>query len=656
MEKGWIGSSLGSNKGRRLCELAFLLIALLVVFLLSESQLIKAFELKSLDYRFRLRGPRRISEDIKIIVIDDPSIEVFGRWPWARDHHAALVHLLCADERYKPRVIGYDILFTEADRAHPEYDETLAEQTRLAGNLCYAYFFPKEGLEEIPQKSSILERSFLPHVEEPRDGLLKAKNVTLPLPELTRYAQVGFSNIPPDSDGSSRWTPLVMEYRGRYYPSLALQMAFSYLGIEADDIKVIPARHIEIKKSRIGSFKIPIDPKGRMLINYAGDIEAFGGYPFLEVVRAATQGEGGQRPTGLTDLKDKLVIVGLTAAGTSDLRATPFSSKSPMIIAHASVINDILRGDFLVRAGRSVNILIFLFMAVTVGLSSIHFRPLKSALAFILALMAVFGLTYYLFVHGLWIDMVRPTLGVLAVYLAVTGYRYGVEEKEKRWVKRAFAHYLPANVMNEILMDPSKLKLGGERRELSVLFSDIRGFTKFCESRSPEEVVARLNEYFDRMTEVVFRHSGTLDKYIGDAMIVIFGAPSKEVESDHARRACLTALDMMKELKLLQDKWREEGSSPLHIGISINTGEMVVGNLGSTKIMDYTVIGDEVNIAARLQGLTRKYGKAILITEATYNQVKDTVEAKRLAEVQVKGRTRPIAVYELIGLNQRRLS
>lgn len=652
MKKFGISSRQGKVRYRKLAGLGIIFFALFLVLILSRSELIKTFELKSLDYRFKLRGQRKVSEGIKIITIDDPSIEILGRWPWTRDRHAVLINILFEDGQYRPRVIGYDILFTETDEVHPEYDEALAEQTRRAANLCYAYFFPKEGLQELPKVSPILERSFLPNVEEPKDKLLKAERVTLPLSSLMQYARIGFSNAPPDSDGTTRWLPLIMEYKGRYYPSFVVQLVSSYLGIEPGDIKVIPGRFIEIKKSRIGEIKIPIDHKGRMLINYAGDIEAFGGHPFVEIIKSASLEKRGQGPAiSLTDYKDKLVIISLTAAGTAELRATPFASKSPMVTALASAINDILQKDFLVRANSGVNLSIFIFLGIVVGLISLYLRPLRSASAVVLTLIAYLGLAFYLFAQkGLWVDAVRPTLGILGTFLAITSYRYAVEEKEKRWVKQAFTHYVTANVMNEILEDPGKLKLGGARRELSILFSDIRQFTGFCETRSPEEVVARLNEYFDRMTDVVFRYNGTLDKFIGDAMVVIFGAPSKEPQTDHARRACLAALDMMKELKTLQEKWRREGSIPFDIGISINTGEMLVGNMGSTKIMDYTVIGDEVNIAARLQGLTREYDKSILITEATYTEVKDIIEAKRLGEARVKGRERPVSVYELVGL------
>ena len=609
-------------KKKLLIELGLIVLTVFLVFLFSLTGLMNLLELKSLDWRFQLRPLRPVSDKIMLIGIDDPAIEALGRWPWPRDYHAGLIQIL-SDEKYKPKVIGFDILFTEPDEAHPECDQTLVEETRACGNIVYAYFF-----EEDKQKA------------------------VLPFAELAEVSQLGFINAPPDRDGVTRSFPVFIEYQGKYYPSLGFQLITDYLDIDPQDVEIIPGRYISVKKSSQGPFRIPVDEQLRMLINYAGDIERYGGYSAVGILKAASQLEEGQSPCiPLGAYKDKLVLVGLTATGTADLRATPFSPKSPMVSVHANVVNNILKKDFLVSPASRLNYLIFILLGLGIGLISIRLSPLRSILAALGILLCYSAVNLYLFFEqGLYLELARPVLVILAVYLVVIGYRYIAEESEKRWVKKAFGRYLPASIMDEVLSDPGKLRLGGEKRELTVLFSDIRQFTPYCERHQPEEVVSTLNEYFDRMTEVIFKHNGTVDKFIGDALVVIFGAPSKELQSDHAERACRAALDMLKELETLQKQWQNQGKEILEIGIGINTGQMLVGNMGSSKIMDYTVIGDEVNLASRVQGLTRNYDVKAIITESTYQQVKDIIEARPLGEAKVKGKYKAAIIYELIGL------
>ena len=236
---------------------------------------------------------------------------------------------------------------------------------------------------------------------------------------------------------------------------------------------------------------------------------------------------------------------------------------------------------------------------------------------------------------------------MIAIYLGITVYRYITEEREKKKIRGAFQYYLTASVINEMLKDPAKLKLGGDKKDLSVLFSDIRGFTTISEKLSPEELVHLLNEYLTAMTDIVFKYDGMLDKYMGDAIMAVFGAPLDQ--PDHARRACQTALDMMSELHRLQKKWQEEGKPPLNIGIGINSGDMVVGNMGSQMRFDYTVMGDMVNLGSRLEGTNKEYGSNIIFSEFTYNAVKESMCCRELDWVRVKGKKLPVKIYELLG-------
>jgi adenylate cyclase len=233
--------------------------------------------------------------------------------------------------------------------------------------------------------------------------------------------------------------------------------------------------------------------------------------------------------------------------------------------------------------------------------------------------------------------------------MSQTAYRFFTEERRARDIRKMFSSYVSKRIVDELIRDPSKMRLGGTRKQMTVLFSDIRGFTTFSEKYQPEEVVSQLNEYLGAMTDIVFEHDGTLDKFVGDAVMAFWGAPLDQ--PDHAQRAVRCGLDMIRKLRELQQKWAAEGKHVIDIGVGINSGEMVVGNMGAEgKKMDFTVIGDNVNLAARVEGLTRKYDSHIIITEYTYAKVKDSVEAKELEAVTVKGKERPVVMYNVVGM------
>ncbi|HQC10828.1 MAG TPA: adenylate/guanylate cyclase domain-containing protein, partial [Smithellaceae bacterium] len=254
---------------------------------------------------------------------------------------------------------------------------------------------------------------------------------------------------------------------------------------------------------------------------------------------------------------------------------------------------------------------------------------------------------FVFFSFNTWLNLVYPLITMATIYLGITIYHYFKEEREKKKIRGAFQYYLTSSVINEMLKDPGKLKLGGDKKDLTVLFSDIRGFTTISEKMTPEELVALLNEYLTTMTNQVFHYDGLLDKYMGDAIMAVFGAPLDQ--PDHAERACRTALAMMKELRKLQDKWKAEGRPVFDIGVGLNSGDMVVGNMGSEMRFDYTVMGDMVNLGSRLEGTNKEYGTNIIISEFTYEKVKDAMCCRELDGVRVKGKLKPVKIYELLG-------
>jgi adenylate cyclase len=277
-------------------------------------------------------------------------------------------------------------------------------------------------------------------------------------------------------------------------------------------------------------------------------------------------------------------------------------------------------------------------------------RPYPSIAMTVVIWAALFGIGHYGFRQGVWINLVYPSLALLLTFIGITVYRFLFEERQRQYTRRAFQQYVSPEVVERIMQDPQALQFGGELRNLTVLFSDIRDFTTFTEKNDPHLVVQMLREYLTEMTRIVIEEGGTLDKYIGDAVMAEFGAPI--AYSDHALRGCRAALRMASEVERLTAKWLAEGKEPFRIGLGVNTGTMVVGNLGSEQLFDYTVIGDEVNLGARLESLNKDYqtDKHIIISDGTYEAAGDAIEVRRLGEVKVKGKTRPVVVYELLGL------
>jgi adenylate cyclase len=346
----------------------------------------------------------------------------------------------------------------------------------------------------------------------------------------------------------------------------------------------------------------------------------------------------------------KIVLVGATALGLYDARTTPFDREVPGVEIHATVIDNILHRDFVLRPVwiRGVNILIILLMALVPCILLVKLPAMKGAFISVgLLLLYAVANRYLLVNQGIWINLISPGIAFLGVFGVVTVYRYVTEEMEKKKIRNTFQYFVSPGVVNEILRDPAKLKLGGERKVLSVLFSDLRDFTYLSETLSPDTLTKLLNLYLTPMTEIVFRYQGTLDNYMGDALMAIFGAPLDQ--EDHAEKACHAALDMLKALEDLQKNWEIDGVPKVSMGIGINSGLMSVGNMGSDMLFDYSVVGDHVNLGSRLEKLNREYGTSIILSEFTYGYVKDLFACRELDIVRVRGRTEPVRIFELLG-------
>jgi len=390
----------------------------------------------------------------------------------------------------------------------------------------------------------------------------------------------------------------------------------------------------------------------RLLIRYSGPTgtdqrSTYRSFSFYDLVAAEEQIlTGGKPEIDPARFKGAIVVIGTTAAGLSDVFVTPFSKgKMPGAEVHANVIDNLLSRRSLAPLAPAWGVVILAACALAIGLAGV-LLPVWPTVGVAFVLMAALGgASVVAFSRGVWMDVAEPVLAVAFATFGATAYQYFVEGREKRQVKQVFSRFVAKDVFDQLMADPSRAVLGGERRDMTVLFADIRGFTTFTEKGLAEDIVAQLNEYFSRMVAVLFEHRGTVDKFVGDMVMALFGAPL--ADPDHADHAAAAALGMLRALDDLNRQWDATGRPRLDIGIGLNTGDMVAGNIGSDTIMSYTVIGDAVNLAARRESLNKEYGTHIIVSDETRSRLKGRYDIQPLGTVTVKGKTAPVAIFEI---------
>ena len=567
--------------------------AILLVIVLNFFGVFQTLEYKSYDYRIRNRMANIISDKIVIAAIDENSLEHLGRWPWDRSIQARMIQKLT---RAGAKTIGVDILFIEKsnEQSDTALEEAVKESKRCVNELLF------EIDRGIPKKQK------------------------LPISGIVKYSiGIGFPNVFPEIDGVVRKVKPTIEYQKKLYPHVSVSIASAYMEKPIEELLN----------------NVPLDDNGEMLINYAGGFETFKYISYYDILEGKINDEV---------LKDKIVLIGYAAAGLGDRHVTPVSPVMPGIETIANNVNAFINSDFI---SYSSGLFGFLTIIVIGGILAFFLPKLsswKSTFLVITVFVIWFLISRYYFVEKkVWVEYVPVTFLIFFSYLSITSWRFITEEKEKRWLKKAFGQYLSPLVINEIMKNPDALALGGKRQEMTVLFSDIRGFTTISEALTPEGVVTILNEYLTKMTEIVFKYEGTLDKFIGDAVMAFWNAPIPQ--NDHTQRAVYCAIEMIEELKKLQEKWRAENKPIMDIGIGINRGDMVVGNMGSIERMDYTVIGDNVNLASRLEGLNKEFRTHIILSESAYQVIKDTVLTKPLGTTKVKGKEKLVQIYSVEG-------
>jgi adenylate cyclase len=594
-------------------------------------------ESKIYDYKLKLGENKKVSDIIRTIVVDDQSVQLGNKWPWPWINHASVASFL---SRTNVRVLGIDIRF-ENYEDNMQGLEALRYYYSMLGNVVLPYYFKtgdngvsysaqkKDSIDEALNKFAIyVDKDFFRSVPD-------AKNYVLPVNELRNAAFMGFTNMDEDSDGVVRKAPLIYRQGENYYPSYILMMLCRYYGKTASDIAAENG-FVRIKGTDIS---IPVNQRGEMMINFRS--LRFKGDPALQILKADRDISQGMEPVvPLSDYEEKIVIYGVGMTGGYDIGLIPLSSnKSPLLLAHANALNTILQKDYVHEVPHQA--LLALIFTALIGAVSLFQRQWLIWTASVFFILGLQAMSVVLFSSdNYYINSTLPLLSMTLCLFSSTGYKLALEIKAKQQIKSILGKYISKSVMDMLLKDPSMLKLSGEKKTMTVLFSDIKGFTSYSENKTPDEVVAALNAYLDRMTRIILSLNGTVDKYIGDAIMAFWNAPIEQPQ--HARLAVSAALKMVEELEAM--KISNEGCT-FDMGVGINTGEMMVGNMGSQFIYDYTVIGDNVNLASRVEGLTRKYPHRVIVTESTYNKIEDFFVMEYLDEVSVKGKDKRIKIY-----------
>ena len=653
------------------------LAALLVLGVAASGDLLDRLELTSYDWRMRLAAdPASVNRNIALVEINDLSIRELQagyrmRWPWPRVAMGLAIDFL---HRGGARVVAVDVAFTEHDLVEAyifddpndkwsgsQSDRALADWVRESGNVIMLADAVYEGVADAKVKDpNASQWNGSPYragpLAEPRPLVLA------PYQELAdASAALGHNFLTRDDDGPARRMPPFIVSDGKELPSLGVAAALRAANVAPADLRVegstlvLGNARVPLVRRQIGGrdqWSILINYRAPALVRTAtGALERpYPSYEFRELFAAEQEIQKGLKPRlDPAVFKDKIVFIGLTASGLLDVFGTPVSTSDsgsmPGIQLHASIADSILASRFIQPVSRGSRVASVLITATAIGLLA-AFLPFAAAAGASVAILG--GWTLFAvsaFKTGQWLNLVQPVAaGSLALFFG-TAYRYFVEGREKRQVARLFGRYVSKDVYSQLMAHPERAELGGARREMTVLFSDIRGFTSVTERGDPEELVGQLNEYFSRMVTIVFRNKGTVDKFVGDMVMALFSAPLDDPE--HAENGVRTAIEMVQELADLNRGWAARGMTQLDIGIGVNSGDMIAGNIGSSSIMSYTVIGDNVNLGARLESLNKDYRTSIIISEHTARRLQGRYALRPLGEVVVKGKSVPVGISEV---------
>ncbi|WP_418179063.1 CHASE2 domain-containing protein [Aliarcobacter lanthieri] len=610
--------------------------------------LLDSFDNRIRDSYFLFRGEIPTSQNVVIIDIDEASIKAFGQWPWSRDKLSKIIENLTLSNI---SVVGMDIVFAEEDRTSPikiakklninatledydlEFSKTIENSPVILG---YSFDLLNNSSKQEPSIPAVFVEK---NRQNDENFIIEAKGTVLNLPILQNSAySSGFFNIIPDESGVIRSVPLFISFDDILYPSLALEM----IRVLNDTQRVfINYDENGVSNIVLDDIVIPTDRFGRMFINYRGAEKSFKYFSAKDIY---------ENNFNIEDIENKIALFGTSAAGLFDLRATPFESVFPGVEVHANIIDNILEGDFIHKAsyldGVNIVLIFLLSFLIVIFITYSHFY-LKPIVFFIFIFSFLVASYKLLFNFGVAINIVFPFLAILfgAILSLIFDYFYNI--RSEKAVKAKFASKVSKSVMEDILKNSNKDEFSAKNKEVTIFFSDIRGFTNISEQLNAKDLIKFLNRYMEPMSEIIIKYQGTIDKFIGDAIMAYWNAPIDI--KNHADMALKASLEQLKELEKLNLELKKENLPQIDIGIGLNTGEVIVGEMGSSLRSDYTVIGDSINLGSRVESLCKYYGSKLNITNFTKDKLKDEYTLRFLDFVMVKGKNEPVEIWQVLG-------
>ena len=653
----------GARLSLSLIILVFLLLHVLGILHLSPISRLENF---LYDTRLNMLMPNTLDKRIVIVDLDEKSLKEQGHWPWSRNKVADLVNQLF--DHYQIKVLGLDVLFSERDESSGlktlqeiqakfptnqalnqtitqikpslDYDQLFANSIQ-GRNVVLGYVFSAAGdtVGVLPKPAFTLDQ------QSNLNSVGEATGYIANLDMLTQQANGGgFFSLETSDDGIIRSAPMLMQYGGNAYASLSIAVAS--VALNAPNISPVyvdgdHGNYVDFESLNLAGHTVPVDGQAATLVPYRG---RQGSFPYVSATDVLNQ------KIDPLLLKDKIVLLGTTAAGLMDLRATPMQSAYAGVEVHANLIAGILDNNIKSKPAYLVGaeFLLLLVIGLLLAFKLPRFTPLRATIFSAIMLSAVVAFNLYAWQYA---NLVMPLASLLLLivmtYVVNMAYGYFVESRGKRQITKLFGQYVPPELVDEMAKAPNAFSLKGESREMTVLFSDVRGFTTISEGLAPEQLTELMNAFLTPMTHVIHQQRGTIDKYMGDAIMAFWGAPVEDPL--HAKHALDAAMGMIEALNQLQQDFITRGWPPINIGVGLNTGLMTVGNMGSQFRMAYTVMGDAVNLGSRLESLTKNYSVQIIVSEFTQAQVPEFAY-RELDVVRVKGKAQPVKIFEPIGL------
>ncbi len=628
--------------------------------------LLDTLERATYDMRLRMTVPGGVDDRIIIADIDEKSLTALGHWPWDRGILARFMDTMF--DHYQVKSLGYDVLFAEPDtdpgvsalRSMAEKElKTDRQFQRIWKQLGPELNFDQQFADSFRDRSVVLGYVFA-HGQDSRLNVLPPAAAELPesfvgrleLPqpqgfsgnlEVLQNAAWGggfFDNPTIDIDGVFRRVPLLQEFEGKLYGSLALSVVRASRNDPSIELILdTQSNYPFVDALRLGDKLIPLAPLATVLVPYRGGAYSFPYYSISDILEKKIPEE---------KLRGRIVLVGSSAPGLKDQRTTPLETTYPGVEVHANLIAGLLDNNIKRQPGWVIAVEFFLLLTISIvlGLINARLEPMRSLIVTMAALAAVVVGNMYAWQNNLVLPLASPVMLILFIFVFQTLWGFFVEARDKRMLAKLFGQYIPPELVEEMAESPDKISVSGESRDMTVLFSDVRGFTTISEGLEPQALTQLMNEMLTPMTHVIHHHRGTIDKYMGDAIMAFWGAPLKD--ENHARHALEAGLEMVKALPQINQRFRDKGWPEINIGVGLNSGVMSVGNMGSEFRMAYTVMGDAVNLGSRLEGLTKQYGVNIIVSEFTRAKVPD-YSFLELDRVRVKGKDEPVIIFEPLG-------